>query len=189
MTSQKATPSNKTSHIMLTKSQSRAAYKATNGRLLNEWANALSLKLGRSVEGLKAQGLTAHDFKMQTVAITFEDGSSASWKYAFYVQDPAMPDWVAVFTEHCGYYEFYLTDEDTVSIISPQGRSVIPPSISSEEWSALNRFQETLEDGAGYDVAKQMMRRLAEIGLVYQISPGRFGLSEYGYAVINGRPG
>ncbi|HQU62310.1 MAG TPA: hypothetical protein PKY85_04125 [Nitrosomonas sp.] len=39
-------------------------------------------------------------------------------------------------------------------------------AMTAAEKKAAARFNETTEDGEGYDVPKPMMRRLAEIGLV-----------------------
>ena len=39
-------------------------------------------------------------------------------------------------------------------------------AMTDAEKKAAARFNETTEDGEGYDVPKPMMRRLAEIGLV-----------------------
>ena len=47
-----------------------------------------------------------------------------------------------------------------------------------EEIKAAHRFMETCEDGEGYDVPKQMMRRLAEIGLVRHVGGGYYEATE-----------
>jgi len=54
--------------------------------------------------------LGASDFPASSlVRVGFPDGSSAEFRFAFYI---AAPDWneVAVFTEHCGYHLLPLYD-------------------------------------------------------------------------------
>lgn len=51
------------------------------------------------------------------------------------------------------------------------------------ELAAFKRFCECAEDGQGYDVDKDMMRRLADIGLVRSTGFGRFTTTRYGDAV------
>ena len=41
----------------------------------------------------------------------FPDGSQAQFLYAFAIQDPDHRE-IAVFTEHCGYHIFPLTDTE-----------------------------------------------------------------------------
>jgi hypothetical protein len=66
----------------------------------------LSLKLGRSTEEIRQNGLSAFDFTSNDeVEIDFEDGSSVKFKYSFYVECSGK-DLIAVFTEHCGYHLF-----------------------------------------------------------------------------------
>ena len=59
------------------------------------------------------------------------------------------------------------------------------PVLSTDELWALERFQETTDDSEGYDVPKRMMRRLAEIGVVYHTSRGIYGITQFGHAVLN----
>ena len=56
--------------------------------------------------------------------------------------------------------------------------------LSYEEAVALLRFNETCEDGEGYDVPKPMMGRLAEIGVVNRKTFGIYQITEYGQRVI-----
>lgn len=56
--------------------------------------------------------------------------------------------------------------------------------VDAQETRALLRFNETLEDGEGYDVPKPMMRRLAEIGLVRHFARGMYGLTEIGRGIV-----
>ena len=79
--------------------------------VLTDWASDLSVKLGRSVEAIQAEGLSAYDFSpSQIVKINFGDGSFAEFKYAFACIRKTESQ-VAVFTEHCGYLEFWLAPE------------------------------------------------------------------------------
>ncbi len=59
------------------------------------------------------------------------------------------------------------------------------PNLTVEERGALERFNETCEDGEGYDVPKQMMKRLAEIGVVNHTSRGIYFITEFGRAILS----
>jgi hypothetical protein len=71
------------------------------------------------------------------------------------------------------------------------GTVVIERLFTSDEIAALRRFDETCQDGEGYDVPWTMMQRLAEIGAVRRLNvTRRFQFTEFGTAVIaNCRPG
>jgi hypothetical protein len=71
------------------------------------WAKKLKAHL-RDEFGADRDHLSATDFSInQNLKINFEDGSSAFFRYAFYLLDREL-DEVAVFTEHCGYHIFPL---------------------------------------------------------------------------------
>lgn len=85
---------------------------ACSKQIVNDWANELSIKLGRSPEEIRDRGLGAGDFKVGSVVnIKFPDGSTANFRYAFFVANESRNS-VAVFTEHCGYFEFSSYDLD-----------------------------------------------------------------------------
>lgn len=74
--------------------------------IVSEWVEELSIKLSRSKDELLTKGLSATDFSVNSeLAIEFSDGSSANFRYAFFVESKAKNK-VAVFTEHCGYFVF-----------------------------------------------------------------------------------
>ena len=82
-----------------------------HSEVLAEWATDLSLKLGRPVEAIRKEGLSAYDFSpSQNVKINFGDGSFAEFRYAFTCIREKESQ-VAIFTEHCGYLEFWLAPE------------------------------------------------------------------------------
>ena len=58
--------------------------------------------------------------------------------------------------------------------------------LNEEELAALYRFQETCEDSdsGGYDVDKEMMKRLAAIGAIESKGFGRYQLTEFGDFVV-----
>lgn len=62
------------------------------------------------------------------------------------------------------------------------------PVLNTEEREALERFNETCEDGQEYDVSKSMMKHLAELGVVYSAGFGRYGFTEFGRAALNTTP-
>ena len=82
-----------------------------NSEVLAEWTIDLAHKLGRPVEAIQKDGLSAYDFSpSQNVKINFGDGSTAEFRYAFACIREAASQ-VAIFTEHCGYLEFWLAPE------------------------------------------------------------------------------
>ena len=56
--------------------------------------------------------------------------------------------------------------------------------MSEDEREAFERFNETCEDGEGYDVPKTMMRRLAEIGVIHHTSRGIYGITKFGRLLV-----
>ena len=60
--------------------------------------------------------------------------------------------------------------------------------LTNDERKALERFTETCDDGEGYDVPKQMMQRLAQIGVVHHTSGGVYSTTEFGRWVIDAAP-
>lgn len=103
-------------------------------------AEELSLKLGRPAEEIKEKGLSAYDFSSDEVKIVFDDGSSANFKYSFYVEN-AKISIIAVFTEHCGYHLFRSSG---VSVMT------VPESwieIDEETTFCCERFKEAVYEG------------------------------------------
>lgn len=64
-------------------------------------------------------------------------------------------------------------------------KKVLPVSITKEEMAALERFHECATDGEGYDVAKEMMQRLAKIGLVRRVTANFYEHTEFGLAMLD----
>jgi hypothetical protein len=58
--------------------------------------------------------------------------------------------------------------------------------LNADELAALHRFNECALDGEGYDVPKEMMQRLAEVGVVRRKSGAFYEHTEYGLAVLDG---
>jgi hypothetical protein len=77
--------------------------------------------LGRSAENIVENNLLATDFSNDSVHVQFKDGTDLTFRHAFYVgETPADGSihLVAVFTEHCGYHEFWIGLGDRISAIS-----------------------------------------------------------------------
>ena len=76
------------------------------------WQENVQEYIGRP--GSKYDELSATDFVLD-LRITFEDGSSAFFNYAFYLPDTEAQE-IAVFTEHCGYhiYPFCISSMETL---------------------------------------------------------------------------
>jgi hypothetical protein len=62
----------------------------------------------------------------------------------------------------------------------------LPFAVTDEELAALHRFHECALDGEGYDVPPEMMRRLAELGLVNRKSGAYFETTAFGQALLDG---
>lgn len=79
--------------------------------ILENWQKALSMKLGRSAEDIVENNLRATDFSDESVLIQYEDGSLLKFERAFYLgeaPDDGAIHRVSVFTDHCGYHEFWI---------------------------------------------------------------------------------
>lgn len=62
----------------------------------------------------------------------------------------------------------------------------LPFAILHDEMAALKRFDECVTDGEGYDVPKEMMKRLSEIGLVRRVTANVYEHTNFGLAVLAG---
>jgi hypothetical protein len=70
--------------------------------LATEWKEALEAHFRRE---LGSRGISAGDFGHQEVEVCWPDHSVMRFQFAFVVVDHARKKF-AVFTEHCGYWEF-----------------------------------------------------------------------------------
>ncbi len=77
-----------------------------DSELVNSWAEHLAFRFGRSVDEIRSLGLSCRD-TYGSVKLIFEDGSFAVFLYALACINEEDRK-VAVFTEHCGDYEFPL---------------------------------------------------------------------------------
>lgn len=94
--------------------------------MLENWQMALSKRLGRSGEVIVENNLLATDFSNDSVHVQFENGTDLRFHRAFYVSEAPADGAihrVAVFTEQCGYHEFWIGPRDRISASSmPGGR-------------------------------------------------------------------
>lgn len=87
------------------------------------------MHVGREPDLILAMGLTDEDFNESSVRVTFQDGSAALFRRAFFVRHPHEAQRIAVFTEYNGHYEFELGLGDEVTTSRPsesQGESRTP---------------------------------------------------------------
>lgn len=63
------------------------------------------------------------------------------------------------------------------------------PRLQEQDINALMRFNETCEDGEGYDIGAEAMARLVEIGLAGKGPHGIRSITPFGQWVINAREG
>jgi hypothetical protein len=74
------------------------------------FAESLAATLGRTAAEIRDDGLGVGDFKAdERIELTLCDGSTMCFRYAFAVLDAGRRI-VGIFTEHCGYYCFGMTD-------------------------------------------------------------------------------
>lgn len=84
--------------------------------VVRDWAEELSTKLGRSVQELLERGLGARDFSHgRRVELRSRSGFFVAVPLSFCVIDATKG--VAVFSEHDGYLEFSLDEDDEVTEI------------------------------------------------------------------------
>ncbi|MFZ4288010.1 hypothetical protein [Variovorax sp. HJSM1_2] len=89
-------------------------------RMLEDWQAALATRLGRPAASIVEDSLLAADFANSGVHVQFEDGSDLKFSQAFHVgETPAdgKIHRVAVFSDHCGYHEFWIGPGDQISTI------------------------------------------------------------------------
>lgn len=83
-------------------------------RLTDKWARALTKRLGCTMEQLHEPG-PHWSAGRDGVRLHFEDGSVCLFRWAFALKNPQQhKNLVAVFTQHCGDYEFALGPGDWV---------------------------------------------------------------------------
>lgn len=76
--------------------------------LILDWAEELAATLRRSVDAIRADGLSAYDFPSGSeLHVKLMDGSTLRFRHAFHVIRESEHA-LAVFTEHCGYHIFPL---------------------------------------------------------------------------------
>lgn len=91
---------------------------------IKRWKVGLSKHLGRSASRLVDHGLEATDFPENGVRIVFEDGSLVHFKRAFAIGLENLADAtvvsgrVAIFSEHCGYHEFWVSPQDLIENVT-----------------------------------------------------------------------
>lgn len=85
--------------------------------ILENWKGKLSERLGRPEDVIFEHNLLDSDFSDSGVHIQFEDGSDLTFRRAFYLgETPAdgATHRVVVFSEHCGYHEFWIGPNDRI---------------------------------------------------------------------------
>lgn len=70
-------------------------------------------------------------------------------------------------------------------VVRAQSEESAPSLLNADELAALRRFDETCQDGEGYDVPKPMMQRLTEIGVVRRRYGAYYQVTQYGLAVLS----
>jgi hypothetical protein len=89
--------------------------------ILENWQKPLAEKLGRSAEDIVENSLQETDFSDESVRIQFADGSDLKFERAFYLGETPSDGSIhraAVFTEHCGFHEFWIGPGSRISATS-----------------------------------------------------------------------
>ena len=85
--------------------------------VLSDWAPEVASKLKRAEAELLARGLSATDFSPSQAVEIRLTGVTHRFSFAFAVIRPETGE-AAVFSEHAGYVEFQLADDDVVAEIA-----------------------------------------------------------------------
>ena len=85
---------------------------------------------------------------------------------------------------HCPDCGQLLGDAGHIHTCSSQPEQEPVAWLTDDERKAFERFNETCEDGEGYDVPRQMMKRLAEIGVIHHTSRGIYGITKFGRSLV-----
>lgn len=106
-----------------------------------------------------------------------QEQALALWKQAVDAAPAEAPILDAILQDICdAAIQHYI---DRAALAQPE-----PVSSTPEELAAFLRFDETTGDDGSYDIEKPMMRRLAEIGLVYRKFASYYQTTEYGMSVL-----
>ena len=60
--------------------------------------------------------------------------------------------------------------------------------LTDEQFNALKRFEETTSDENTYDLDKEMLRELCDIGVIRHSSRGIYWLTKFGDALLEKSP-
>jgi hypothetical protein len=85
-----------------------------------EWVEARAAQAGGA-----HHRLSAGDFPTTSVRLTFEDGSRATFRHAFSIEDCQRGE-LALFTEHCGYHVFRASAVSEVSTVDSTDEQTAP---------------------------------------------------------------
>ncbi|MBC8740475.1 hypothetical protein F6X40_27955 [Paraburkholderia sp. UCT31] len=77
-----------------------------------------------------------------------------------------------------------LAEAEATPVPAAPERALLLVHVADDEMAALQRFWETSKDGEAYDVAKPMMRRLTELGLVRRTTRNIYGFTAFGLAMV-----
>lgn len=122
-----------------------------SARLIDKWARALTQRFGCTIEHLQ-EPRQHWSAGCDGVRVHFEDGSVCLFRWAFALKDPAQYDnLAAVFTQHCGDYEFTLGPGDWVE------GDIYTASDEDEALLPLTSIQAARIDAAGPLVAERVL--------------------------------
>lgn len=104
--------------------------------ILENWQRPLAEKLGRSAKEIVENSLLETDFSDESVRIQFEDGSDLKFQRAFYLGETPSDGSIhriAVFTEHCGFHEFWIGPGSRISVTSTCSERESP----ADSWESM----------------------------------------------------
>lgn len=95
------------------------SFMAFSAAVMYRWLPELMAATGRTEVELQANGLGLGMFNFAGVRVDFDDGSTMHFKHAFALRSSDGDGLVAIFTEHCGHYEFELGMYDKLEVAAP----------------------------------------------------------------------
>lgn len=154
---------------------------------------ALMLALHARVEELEAMLDSIGAGGVSAQRVTQEDGHIAqepvAWRYQTSTGWHATTDASAALrvSKHHAIEPMYTAPQPQADARDAERWGSEPvtgtPFLQEEDQHLLDRFIETTEDNEGFDIGKEAIKRLANLGVVESLGFGRYGVTIFGYWV------
>ncbi|QMA47803.1 hypothetical protein HV030_15005 [Citrobacter freundii] len=143
----------------------------------------------KPMTGAQMDELMAVAMRMQSDSEKMGERSVSMFAYAVQVAV------LEIRETRCKYEELQSQNADTAVLLANSESKCREleaghwPRLQEQDINALMRFNETCEDGEGYDIGAEAMARLVEIGLAGKGPHGIRSITPFGQWVINAREG